>query len=115
MWQGDILPVTSNQDFFGISIMEAAYCNTIPLLPKRLTYPELFPLDRYGDYFYDEGNLTETLGRAMDTFQDMDRVSIREEAGRYDWKNMISVYDEFFEKARNEAQGRAPGGYGKLF
>ena len=42
LWKSDLLPVTSNQDFFGISIMEAAYCKTIPILPNRLTYPELF-------------------------------------------------------------------------
>ena len=40
----DILPITSNQDFFGGSIIEAMYCETTPLLPKRLTYPELFQI-----------------------------------------------------------------------
>ena len=43
LWKADILPVTSNQDFFGISIMEAIYCGVYPILPKRLTYPELLP------------------------------------------------------------------------
>ena len=38
----DIIPVTSIQEFFGISVMEAVYCNTYPVLPNRLTYPELF-------------------------------------------------------------------------
>ena len=31
----DFIPVTSNQDFFGGSIVEAVYCNTIPLIPER--------------------------------------------------------------------------------
>ena len=36
----DILPVTSRQDFFGISAVEAMYCNVVPLLPNRLAFPE---------------------------------------------------------------------------
>ena len=49
LWKADILPVTSNQDFFGGSIMEAVYCNTIPLLPKQLTYPDLFQINEFSE------------------------------------------------------------------
>ena len=52
LWRADVLPVTSNQDFFGISIVEAVYCNTYPILPKRLSYPELFELENNSHYFY---------------------------------------------------------------
>lgn len=37
----DILPVTSYQDFFGISIVEAMAAGVVPILPDRLSYPEL--------------------------------------------------------------------------
>lgn len=37
-----ILPVCSLQDFFGISIAEAAWFGVKPILPRRLTYEELF-------------------------------------------------------------------------
>ena len=37
----DIIPVTSNHDFFGISVMEAVFCNVWPILPDRLSYKEL--------------------------------------------------------------------------
>jgi glycosyltransferase involved in cell wall biosynthesis len=43
----DILPVTSKQDFFGISAVEAMYCNVVPLLPNRLAFPEHVPDARY--------------------------------------------------------------------
>jgi glycosyltransferase involved in cell wall biosynthesis len=43
----DILPVTSNHEFFGISVLEAASAGVIPLLPQRLSYPELFPLEEF--------------------------------------------------------------------
>ena len=39
----DIMPVTSRQDFFGISAVEAMYCGVYPLLPDRLAFPEHVP------------------------------------------------------------------------
>ena len=51
LWKADILPVTSNQDFFGISIIEASYCETYPLLPERLSYPELFDIKTNSEIF----------------------------------------------------------------
>ena len=48
----DFLPVTSNQEFFGISVMKGIYMALVPLLPKRLTYPELFDIDLNGELFY---------------------------------------------------------------
>ena len=46
LWKADICPITSIQDFFGISIAEAAYCNTQLLLPNRLAYPEIYKKDK---------------------------------------------------------------------
>ncbi|PSR04223.1 MAG: DUF3524 domain-containing protein [Bacteroidetes bacterium SW_11_45_7] len=43
LWRADLLPVTSNQDFFGGSVVEAIYCGCYPLLPNRLAYPEHVP------------------------------------------------------------------------
>jgi glycosyltransferase involved in cell wall biosynthesis len=40
----DILPVTSRQEFFGMSVAEAMYSGCVPLLPDRLAYPELVSL-----------------------------------------------------------------------
>ncbi len=37
-----ITPVTSNQDFFGISALEAVVSGVYPLLPNRLVFPEHF-------------------------------------------------------------------------
>lgn len=48
--KSDIIPVTSNQDFFGISAVEAMYCGVTPLLPKRLAFPEHIVGE---EYFYD--------------------------------------------------------------
>ena len=53
LWKADIIPVTSNQDFFGGSVVEAIYCGTYPILPRRLTYPELLTERDYNSHFYD--------------------------------------------------------------
>ncbi|MBL7943017.1 MAG: DUF3524 domain-containing protein, partial [Flavobacteriales bacterium] len=39
--RANVLPVTARQEFFGYSVMEAVQHDVYPLLPKRLTYPEL--------------------------------------------------------------------------
>jgi hypothetical protein len=43
LWDSDIVVSTAVQEFFGIAVMEAAYCRARPLLPRRLVYPELYP------------------------------------------------------------------------
>ena len=51
--QADILPVTSQQDFFGQSVVEAIYCNCFPILPKRLAYPEHIPTQFHSKFYYE--------------------------------------------------------------
>ena len=43
LWEAHIVVSTSNQDFFGISVVEAITCGCWPILPKRLNYPALVP------------------------------------------------------------------------
>ncbi|NIR52353.1 DUF3524 domain-containing protein, partial [candidate division KSB1 bacterium] len=54
LWKADILPVTSYQDFFGTSLVEAIYCNCYPILPYRLAYPELVPSELHPRHFYND-------------------------------------------------------------
>lgn len=106
-----LLPVTSNQDFFGISIMESSWCGVIPLLPKRLTYPELFPPEKFKELFYRDGfHLRELIAHHL-THEDAKlRRRLKENARCYDWNEKIIEYERLFEKiiSRGGKPGQGP-------
>ena len=97
LWKADIIPVTNIQDFFGISIMEAIYCNTYPLLPNRLTYPELLPVEMHDDHIYkNENDLYDKLCLVITRIDSARKTNMRSIAEQYDWSKMTTVYDELF-------------------
>ncbi len=98
LWRADILPVTSNQDFFGGSVVEAMYCNCHPILPNRLAYPNHFPSEIKRDYLYEEGKLELRLETAIKYVMNERKVDYQSLVKKYDWKEMIEVYDEAFGK-----------------
>jgi len=98
LWQADILPVTSQQDFFGGSIVEAIYCGAYPLLPKRLAYPEHVPNEFQTQHLYDNRvQLTEMLKNCINNFQ-LNTTPIKFYVKKYDWTQCIDKYDNFFVK-----------------
>ncbi len=97
LWKADILPVTNIQDFFGISIMEAIYCNTYPLLPNRLTYPDLLPVEMYDEHIYEnDDDLYEKLIKCISDVDEIRKTKLNTIAEKYDWSKMAIVYDELF-------------------
>jgi glycosyltransferase involved in cell wall biosynthesis len=96
--RADILPVTSNQDFFGAAVIEAIYCDCFPLLPDRLAFPELFPPELRPSCFYkDFGDLVRRLGTAIQQIDRLRKISFKNVADRYDWRKMAPVYDATFQ------------------
>lgn len=99
LWQADILPVTSNQDFFGASVVEALYCDCFPLLPKRLVYPELIPDELHSKYFYNDFNdLVNRLEKAIEDVDALKEHSLRWVAKELCWSIWAPKYDAQFQK-----------------
>ncbi|MFH2048619.1 MAG: DUF3524 domain-containing protein [bacterium] len=51
--KADVVVSTANHEFFGISIIEAITAGAFPLLPNKLSYPELLGSQNNDDFFYD--------------------------------------------------------------
>ncbi len=99
--RADIIPITSRQEFFGASLVEAVYCGCYPLLPKRLTYPELFPYDTHPELFYrDFDDLVEKLSRALRSMGTIRRRNFRHCVEKYSWTHMAPVYDAVLSAAQ---------------
>jgi len=95
LWKADILPVTSNQDFFGGSVIEAMYCECVPFLPNRLAYPEHAGEDWRYDSFEE---LISGLSQLIKGFRNTDTTVFRDSAARYRWELQAPIYDKALEK-----------------
>jgi glycosyltransferase involved in cell wall biosynthesis len=96
LWKADILPVTSIHDYFGISVVEAIYCKCKPLLPNRLAYPEHVNKEIFSENFYDSQNeFIEKLENLLKNVSSPPSL-MRESVKRYQWENIINVYDQKF-------------------
>jgi len=102
LWQADIIPVTSQQDFFGGSIVEALYCNCLPILPKRLAYPEHIPKDFHDQLFYTNDNeFYKKLESVILNFKNHPSYQYQNFVAHYDWRILAPHYDEVFNKIVN--------------
>ncbi len=98
LWKSHIIPVTSNQEFFGGSVMEAIYCGVWPILPNRLTYPELIPKIFHKDNTYNtEEELCKKILWSINNYNDIAQYNIASIPERFDWRLMSIEYDEKLE------------------
>ncbi len=95
LWRSDILAVTSNQDFFGGSVVEAMYCDCFPLLPKRLAYPEHIPVSDQNLFYYsDEDELYKRLKWLVVHWKQLRLIKTQQYVSRYDKRAMAPYYDQ---------------------
>jgi glycosyltransferase involved in cell wall biosynthesis len=97
--RADVLPVTSNQEFFGVSVVEAIHAGVYPLLPDRLAFPELIPSNLQGQHLYDGSNnhLYERLKEFLNAPKTIAKA-IQEHIEDFAWPTVVVSYDEAFEK-----------------
>lgn len=107
LWRADILPVTSRQEFFGASVVQAMYCGCSPLLPDRLAYPEHVPEESRSKAIYGEDeSFVERLKGALEAKESGEVLD--DFVSRYDWERLAPVYDRFFEELGGGTAGVVP-------
>ena len=89
----DILPVTSQQEYFGLSVMEAVHAGVTPILPRRLVYPELYKAKDVV-FFSDEDELFSRCAELINAHPHRTQFDMSE----YAWGNVIQSYDRAFSK-----------------
>ena len=63
---GSVVISTARQENFGIAVVEAMYHGCLPLLPNRLSYPEILPEAFHSDFLYgSQQELEEKLAQYM--------------------------------------------------
>jgi glycosyltransferase involved in cell wall biosynthesis len=92
---------TAHHEFFGISVIEAIYCQTFPLLPNRLSYPELIPTPFHPNCLYN--NQEELIQKLRHTLQNTNTAvetaaSLSQHFHKYDWHTIAPIYDQFLEQ-----------------
>ena len=100
LWKANLLPITSNQDFFGISIVEAVFCNTYPILPERLSYTELFDINKNPNIFYKKDNeLYQKIKKYLSNSSLKNDFKYLE---KFEWKNIATKYDLLFDQLNSK-------------
>ncbi|MDZ7292878.1 MAG: DUF3524 domain-containing protein [candidate division KSB1 bacterium] len=96
----DIVVSTAIQENFGFAIIEAMYCQTLPLLPNRLSYPEILPQKFHDRFLYNsEQELESKLQSLVREYRHLNevRAEIAQSMAKFDWKNRIEEFDALFE------------------
>lgn len=105
--QADVIVSTANHEFFGLSVVEAISAGAYPLLPKRLSYPEILapaPAEDAEQFFYDGSvkdlaKSLQTLAERIDKDQLWpDKLSPSLLVDRFKWANLAKEYDHALEQ-----------------
>jgi glycosyltransferase involved in cell wall biosynthesis len=99
--QADVVVSTALHEFFGVAVVEAVTAGAFPLLPHRLSYPELVP-EPHDTYLYgDADDLVDRLGWALTDHAGRRAAAsvATEHVERFDWRHVAPRYDELLARA----------------
>jgi glycosyltransferase involved in cell wall biosynthesis len=92
----DIVVSTAIQENFGLSVVEAIQCGSFPILPNRLSYPELIPSEHHANVLYESDNdFCAHMKTVLENKLFLDK-SICQEFMMHRWEDRIHDYDDIF-------------------
>lgn len=105
----DVIVSTANHEFCGVSILEAAATGAVPILPRRLAYPELFDDQGPDDPLFYEGDvtsLTDRLNECAADPADLEQLRPRARAAvePFLWSSRTPALDEAIETVSVETR-----------
>lgn len=102
--RADFVVSTSTHEFFGVAIQEAIHCGCHPLLPNRLSYPELIPKalrtsPRHAGILYDDDDELFEIAQSILTGekQRLDEAELRQITTPFDWRRQAPKFDDLIE------------------
>jgi len=112
--RADLVVSTAHHEFFGIAIMEAIYCGCHPLLPNRLSYPELIPASLHNPLLHaqvlyeDQEDLFHIMVEILKGRErPLPPSTLRSILEPLDWSAHVANYDQLLEEV---AQARVSEG-----
>lgn len=95
LWGATLTFSTAAHEYFGISILEAIHCHTLPILPRRLSYPEIIPTEFHEACLVEEVQLLPRLRWALRHPQEAQALAQQMAAATadYAWPVMALRYD----------------------
>lgn len=95
--RGTVIISTALQENFGIATVEALGHGCMPLLPKRLSYPEILPEAFHNDFLYnDQADLETKLAHLLTHRQTYipQRTALAAAMQPHAWENAIHQFDD---------------------
>ena len=107
--RSDVVVSAAHHEYFGIAVVEAVVAGAIPVLPDRLSYPEVVPARWHDAALYPDGGLTERLRAVLsDPGGWRDRTTgLAGAMARFAWPQVIGAYDDGIDRLVDE-YGRRP-------
>lgn len=97
--QSDIVVSAALHEFFGIAIVEAIAAGAVPVLPERLSFPEVVPPEWHRSALYADGDLRIRLHAVLSNLPAARQAcaGLRQAMSRFDWSVVAAGYDDAAE------------------